>query len=140
MALLVLNVALGIAVTVKGATVPGTMASLATDEQGIGVLLAGVTAGGMVAVVAGGWLSDVLGARLPVALGLAISVVTLGIFGHVASLAVARVVLFGSGLGSGLVQAGSIALCARVGGERGRGLMNLCSRSKWSPAQVRVGS
>jgi fucose permease len=125
LALLVLNVALGAAITVKGATVPGTMASLGTNEQGIGVLFAGVTAGGMVAVIAGGWLSDVVGARLPVALGLAISVCAFAVFGHVASLALAQVVLFGSGLGSGFVQAGSIALCARIGGERGRGLMNL---------------
>jgi fucose permease len=125
LALLVLNVALGIAVTVKGATVPGTMASFATNEQGIGVLFAGVTAGGTIAVIAGGWLSDVLGARLPVALGLAVSVVAFAVFGRVASLAPAQVVLFGSGLGSGLVQAGSIALCARIGGQRGRGLMNL---------------
>lgn len=124
-ALLVLNVVLGIAVTVKGATVPGTMAFFDTDAQGVGLMFAWVTIGGMLAVVVGGWVSDVLGPRVPVVLGLGLSVVTFAVFGQARSMVLAQLLLLGTGLGTGFLQAGCVALCAQTGGDRGRSLMNL---------------
>ena len=73
----------------------------------------------------GGSPSDGIGSRLVVALGLAISVACFALFGRSPSLALAQVQLLAMGLGSGLIQAGTISLCARAGGSRSPALMNL---------------
>lgn len=104
---------------------PGLLSYFRTDERELGLLFAWVTVGGALAVVAGGWLSDVAGSRLTVGAGLGVAVCAFASFGQARSLAVAQVQLLAMGLGSGLIQAGTIAVCARAGGHRGRALMNL---------------
>ncbi len=118
------NVVLGVAVTIKGATVPPMLSWLDVDASAVGVLFALVTIGGTVAVVLGGSLSDRWGARRVLYAACAVSLLAFAGFGHTTSFGWACVLMLAMGAGAGLLQGASNAHVIHVAGERAQGLMN----------------
>jgi fucose permease len=124
-ALFLLNLVLGLMVTVKGPVVPALLGHFCATKTDIGVMLALVTVGGAVSVLIGGWLTDALGPRTVFVLGLVLSCASFALFAVGRSMIIGHILMFFMGAGAGLIQGASNGFVLALRGQRALALINI---------------